>query len=73
MIEVAEGAAPTADDMEILEMVLDSMRNALSYSADTTQKVRADFRKINADLVSFGNTLKEMIAAVSQSLITTHA
>lgn len=36
MIEIPEGSAPTSDDMEILGMVLDSMKGALGYSADTT-------------------------------------
>lgn len=71
MIQIEEGTAPTADDMEILGMVLDAMKDTLGYTAETTQKVRADFKKVNIDLVTFGTTLKDMIATVSQNLINT--
>ena len=67
-IEIPEGGAPTADDMEILGMVLDSMKGALEYTGETTQKIRADFAKINVDLNEFGTTLKQMIANVTKNL-----
>ena len=36
MINVPEGASPSEDDMMILDMVLDSIKDALKYSANTT-------------------------------------
>jgi hypothetical protein len=47
MIEIPEGSAPTADDMEILEMSLDSIKDALAYSGQTTQVIRGDFNKVH--------------------------
>ena len=54
--------------MQIMDMVLDTIKSALGYSADATQKVRNDFRKINADLISFGDHIKEMLTTVTTNL-----
>jgi len=43
MIDVPEGATPSSDDMEILDMVLDTIKSALKYSANTTVTIRAEF------------------------------
>lgn len=68
MIEIAPGAQPTADDMEILEMSLDSIQSALGYSGKTTIAIRENFNKIHADLNAFGAHLKQMMANVAKNL-----
>lgn len=47
MIQVPEGGVPSSDDMEILEMSLETMKEALGYSSQTTETIRADFNKIH--------------------------
>lgn len=54
--------------MEILDMVLDSIKGALGYSAEATQKIRGDFLKIHQDLNSFGDHIKAMMANVAKNL-----
>jgi len=54
--------------MEILDMLLDTIKSSLGYSADTTQKLRANFKKIQTDLTSMENHIKEMVDKVTHNL-----
>lgn len=68
MIQIPEGAAPTSDDMEILDMVLGAVQEALAYSGKTTPAIRADFAKIHVNLNAFGAHLKEMIGTAAGNI-----
>jgi len=68
MIQIPEGSAPTSDDMEILEMVLDGMKDALTYASSTALTIRSDFEKVHNDLKDFGDHIKVMIGNVSNSV-----
>ncbi len=68
MISVPEGGSPSADDMMILDMVLDSIKDALKYSAEATMKIRQDFKIINKDLNGFGDHMTKMLGIVAKNI-----